>query len=339
MTTIKAFAAKSKKDQLLPFSYEVKTLKPYEVLIDITHCGICHSDIHLIDDDWQRSIYPLVPGHEVVGKIVEVGTMARLKIGDRVGVSWLYSSCLECPTCLSGDTQVCPDRKATCIGHHGGFAKQMTADSRFVYLIPQKLSSAIAAPLLCAGATVYAPMRRLKIQAAHHVAILGIGGLGHLAIMFSKAFGCNVTAISSNKDKKEEAIKFGAQDFITLDELEKNPQKVAMRFDFILATTHADMDWNRVCSTLKPSGTLCFLGRPQDPIVIDPSVAFGSERSITGSAVANRLMIQEMLQFCQDHEIKPQIELMKMSQINEAIERVRQNRARYRIVLEQDNPS
>jgi uncharacterized zinc-type alcohol dehydrogenase-like protein len=336
MTTIEAYAALSTKDQLQPFTYAVKELKPYEVLIEVTHCGICHSDIHLIDDDWQRSIYPLVAGHEVVGKIVEIGSMANIKMHERVGVSWLYSSCLECPTCLSGNNHVCPDRKATCIGHHGGFAKYMTADSRFVYKIPKNLSSAIAAPLLCAGATVYAPIRRLKIQAPHQVAVLGIGGLGHLAIKFCHAFGCKVTAISSMADKKEEAIGFGASDFITLDELKKDLKKTASRFDFILSTTHADLDWNLICSLLKPTGTLCFLGRPHNQMLIDPSIAFGSDRSITGSAVANRFMIQEMLQFCDDHKIEPQIELFKMSNINQAIERVRKNLARYRIVLEQD---
>lgn len=330
---IQAFAAKAAKNRLETFSYSVSDLKPFEVLIEITHCGLCHSDIHLIDNDWKSSIYPLVPGHEVVGTITQKGTEVSWPLGARVGVSWLYSSCLECPTCLSGENQVCPKRKATCIGHHGGFANQMTADSRFIYAIPDGLDSASAAPLLCAGATVYAPLRRWKMQASQKVAVVGIGGLGHLAIQFANAFGCHVTAISSSEDKKHEALSFGAKHFVTLDQLSAHPRELTQSFDLILSTPHGDLDWDLLCSLLTPTGVLCLLGRPSTPIHLNPLASLNGQRCITGSSVASRYIMNEMLNFAAEHKIKPQIELMKMSEVNEAIEKVRQNKARYRIVL------
>ncbi len=294
----------------------------------MTHCGLCHSDLHLIDNDWGKSTYPLVPGHEVVGKIVKKGTDVPLPLGARVGVSWYLSACLECAACLKEDTQACPKKIATCIGHYGGFATHMTADARFVHPIPEGLDSAIAAPLLCAGATVYAPLRRFKVQALHRIAIIGIGGLGHLAIQFASAFGSHVTAISSSMDKKEEALSFGANDFTTVDKL-----TVSAPFDYIFSTVQADLDWDLICSLLTYSGTLCILGRPSKNISVNIA-SLSNRRSITTSSVANRPLLNEMLAFAAEHQIKPKIELMQMAQINEAIERVRQNKARYRIVLQ-----
>lgn len=331
--TIRAFAASSPKSPLEPFSYPRPKLGPFEVLIQITHCGLCYSDVHLIDDDWKRSKYPLVPGHEVVGTVIEKGAEARTELGARVGVSWYRSACLECPYCLVGETPECPDKKWTCLGHHGGFATEMTADSRFIHPIPEGLSSEVAAPLLCAGATVYAPLRRLKVQAPDRVAILGIGGLGHLAIQFAHAFGCTVTAISSSPNKKEEALRFGATHFVTLDQITKAPKEWALKFDYIFSTAHANLDWNLICSLLKCSGTLCLLGRAPSSIQLDPLTSLATPRIVTGSTVANRFLINEMLSFAAEHKIAPQIERMKLSQINEAIAKLRKNQVRYRIVL------
>lgn len=331
--TIYAFAASSPKGALQSFSYPEPILGPFEVLIEITHCGICYSDIHLIDNDWKRSIYPLVPGHEVIGVLIKKGSEVTLPLGERVGVSWLFSSCLQCPTCLSGREQICPTKKATCIGHHGGFARQMTADSRFIYKIPQGIDSAHAAPLLCAGATVYAPLKRFKVQAPDRVAVIGIGGLGHLAIQFANAFGCHVTAISSSPCKEKEARGFGAKQFTTLQAIDSNPTRLRLSFDLILSTVHADLDWELICSLLTTSGTLCLLGKPPSSIRLNPLTSLSNERSVAGSSVASRATIDEMLLFAAEHAITPQIELMAFSQINEAIERVRSNKARYRIVL------
>jgi uncharacterized zinc-type alcohol dehydrogenase-like protein len=329
--TIHAFAAKAPKDPLSPFTYAKPTLAPFEVLIKITHCGLCHTDLHLIDNAWNRTLYPVVPGHEVVGTIVEKGAEAKLSLNTRVGVSWLYSSCLECDTCSTGNTHICPSRKATCIGHHGGFADFITADSRFVYPIPQNLDSALAAPLLCAGATTYAPFRRWKIQAPHRVAIIGVGGLGHVALQFAHAFGCEVTALSSSPSKEKDAKAFGAHHFVLLDEAASK----AGSFDFILSTVDGGLDWNLICSLLKPTGVLCVLGRSPTPITVDTLTGLTAEKVIAGSSVASRFIIKEMLQFAADHNITPKIELMKMSEINQAIQKVRDGKARYRIVLTQ----
>ncbi|HEY4254896.1 MAG TPA: NAD(P)-dependent alcohol dehydrogenase [Chlamydiales bacterium] len=326
---IHAQAALAPSSQLFPFAYAEPSLGPFDVLIEITHCGLCHSDIHLIDDAWKRSIYPLVPGHEVVGNVIKRGASVSLPIGARVGASWLYSACLECSTCLSGENQLCPSKKTMCIGHHGGFSDKMTADSRFVFLIPQKLPSELAAPLLCAGATVYAPLKRWNVQAGKSLAVIGIGGLGHVALQFGKALGCDVTAISSSPEKQKDALRFGANHFFTFEQMKEH----RMKYDFILSTVHHDLDWNSILSSLKPSGTLCFLGRPPQPISLDVSLILSSQRTLTGSSTANRPLMNEMLAFAAQHKIAPQIELMKMSQINEAIQKVRANEARYRIVL------
>ncbi len=331
--TIHAFAAKTLKARLEPFSYPEPALGPYDVLIDITHCGLCHSDLHLIDNDWKKSVYPLIPGHEVIGTISKKGSAVQLSVGTRVGVSWQHSACLECSSCLTADTHFCPKRIATCNGHFGGFASQMTADSRFIYPIPEGLDSAHAAPLLCAGATVYGPFRRLKIQAPDRVAIIGIGGLGHLAIQFANAFGCEVTAISTSPDKEKEAISFGAKRFTTLDRIAANPSELSLYFDYILSTVHADLNGDLICSLLKHTGTLCLLGRPSTPMNISLLSSLSSQRSITGGSVGNRMTIIEMLNFAAEHNISPKIEVMKMSEINEAIAKVRANKARYRIVL------
>lgn len=327
---IHAYAALEPRQPLRPFTYEMGSLKPHEILIKITHCGLCHSDIHLIDDDWKRSIYPLVPGHEIIGTVTKKGAETEsVKMGDRVGVSWNRSACLACPLCFEGDTNICPQKTTTCNGYHGGFADHMIADSRFAFAIPEKLDSAHAAPLLCAGATVYAPMHRFNLQPHHSVAVIGIGGLGHLALQFAAAFGAQVTAISSSPSKEAEAKSFGAHQFLSLNGSPKPNQ-----FDLILSTVSVDLNWNQVLNLLKPKGTLQFVGRPESFAQIDISALISPQRSITGSSTANRALMNDMLAFAARKKIKPKIELLPLAKVNEGIERVKNNKARYRIVLE-----
>lgn len=326
---IQAFAAFSPKESLKPFSYEIKELTPFEVLIKISHTGLCYTDLYMINNDWKRSSYPLVPGHEVVGKVVQKGTSSQIDLGKRVGVSWVKGACLHCENCLQGNTNVCPQKIGSYNkGAFGGFADHIVADSRFVYSIPDSLSSEHAAPLLCAGATMYSPFRRYNISAAHHVAILGIGGLGHLGLQFSKAFGCETTALSSSPSKREEAQKFGADHFHTLNNLPKNPS-----YHFILCTADIDLDWNQMLSLLKPGGSLCFLSRPSKGAHIDFAYLVSTQRQIVGSNNANRFHMKEMLEFCAKKKITPQVELMPLAKINEAIERLKKNEVRYRVVL------
>lgn len=327
---IDAFAAMAPRERLKPFSYEAPSLAPFEILLQISHCGLCHSDIHLIDDDWNRSKYPLVPGHEVIGNIIQKGSSVEtLAIGQRVGVSWLRSACLNCPLCLSGETNICPQKTTSCNGHYGGFATHMIADSRFVFPIPEALPSAHAAPLLCAGATVYAPFRRHQIHGASSVGVIGIGGLGHLALQFAKAFGCEVTALSSSPGKEKEAQSFGADRFCLL-----SSSLSPAEFDFILSTVQADLDWNLIVSLLKPQGTLCFVGRPASAALIEIGPLISGQKTLSGSSTANRALMNEMLLFAARHKIAPQIELLPLSKVNDGIERVKANRARYRIVLD-----
>lgn len=327
---IQGFAAYSARRALEPFSYEAPKLKDYELLIKISHSGLCYTDLYMIDNDWRRSTYPLLPGHEVVGTVLKKGPLAKTALGERVGVSWVKSSCLVCPLCLQGETNICPTKiSAYNNGSYGGFADYMIADSRFVYPIPDGLDSALAAPLLCAGATMYTPFRRFGITAAHHIAILGIGGLGHLGLQFARAFGCETTAISSSPSKEKEAKKFGADHFFSLDTLPDTPL-----FDFLLCTADFALDINQLLSLLQPNGTLIFVSRPSKGAALDFSYLVSTQRKIVGSNNANRFYMNEMLAFAARQKVAPQIEKMPLSEINQAIERLRANRVRYRIVLE-----
>ena len=330
---IHAYAARAASKPLEPFEYSPSELKDDDVEIGIECCGLCYSDVHVIDDDWKVSKYPLVPGHEIVGKIIRKGKNVHLlKLGDRVGVGWQCGACLACEFCMRGDETVCNEKIRTCVDRYGGFADKIVVDSRFAYPIPENLSSQTAAPLLCAGITVYSPFRIYNIQAPQAVAIIGIGGLGHLALQFARAFGCDVTAISSSPEKEQEAKKFGAHHFLSL----KDPsqlKKAANSFDFILSTAHADLDITLLGGLLRPYGKLCFVGLPPSDLKFPARLLISGNRSICGSGTGSRAYMTEMLLFSSRHQIKAQVEVMPMHQLNEAIRRLKANKARYRIVL------
>lgn len=330
---IHAFAAFKAKQPLQPYEYREPKLQPHEVVIQIDYCGLCYSDVHLIDNDWLISKYPLVPGHEIIGTILEKGSQVRgVDQGQRIGVGWQSSSCLSCEHCIGAEETFCTAKERTCIDRFGGFADKIVVDSRFVYSIPEKLDSETAAPLLCGGITVYSPFKIYGVQAPMSVAVIGIGGLGHLALQFGRAFGCDVTAISSSKDKKTEAHAFGASHFISLD-TPSALEKAICSFDFILSTVHADLDWNLIATLLRPKGRLCFVGLPQNDIKIPARLLISGNRSLCGSGTGSRALMQEMLQFAARHQIKAKTELFPLSEINQAIERLKNNKARYRIVL------
>jgi uncharacterized zinc-type alcohol dehydrogenase-like protein len=315
-----------------PFKYDLPKLGPHDVLIDITHCGLCYSDVHLIDDDWSISRFPLVPGHEIIGRVVDVGTEVNdLEVGARVGVGWQSGSCLSCDLCNIGDETLCQEKKRTCVEGHGGFADKIVVDGRFAYPIPDKLDSAEAAPLLCAGITVYSPFKIFGIQAPMKIGVIGIGGLGHLALQFGKAFGCEVTAITSSPSKSQDALKLGASHTLVIsDDLKKH----ANSFDFVLCTTHADLDWNLMISLVKPRGHFCFVGLPKSELKFKARFLVSGGRSVCGSGTGSRHLMKEMLEFAARHDIKPQIERFSMRDLNLALERLRSGHARYRIVLD-----
>lgn len=325
---IHGYAALAPRERLKSFTYDASPLEPFEVLIQVTDCGLCHTDLFMIDDAWHRSTYPLLPGHEIIGTVVKTGSLAALKKGERVGVSWVRSACMQCPQCLRGDTNICLAKEGIYNnGRYGGFADHVVADSRFVFLIPDAIDSAHAAPLLCAGATVYAPLLNYRILPSHSVGVIGIGGLGHLALQFYHAYGCEVSAISSTASKEKEAVDFGADHFYTW---EKPPSP--HQFDFLLCTSDALIDWNFVLTLLRPNGILCFVSRPP-AFTLDPTFLVSPQRRIVGSNNANRALMNEMLAFAARHGIKPKIEKMPLAKVNEALEKIRTNSVRYRIVL------
>ena len=335
MSTIQAQAALSKGAALEAFSYEPQELGPNDIEIEISHCGLCHSDIHLIDDSWSRSKYPQVPGHEIVGTVGALGAAVKhLELGQRVGVGWQRSACLECELCLGGEENLCARQQATCMGHHGGLANRIRIDGRFAFALPPELDSASAAPLLCGGVTVYSPMRRYGIGATSSVAVIGIGGLGHMAIRMLRALGAEITAFSTSPDKKPEALAMGAHHFSSSTDA-REIRKHFGQFDLILSTVAARLDWTTYLQTLRANGTLCLLGIPPGMVMqFPPSLLITGQRSITGSDIGSRATIREMLRFVTRHQIVPQIQRMPMSEANAGLTRLRQNQVRYRLVLE-----
>ncbi len=330
---VNAYAARGPKEQLTPFQYDCVEPQSKELQIEISHCGICHSDIHLIDNDWKNTKYPLVPGHEIVGTVVAVGKEVPASyIGKRVGVGWQRSSCFECEWCLTGHENMCSQADTTTKKHFGGFADRINIDSRFAFPIPDELSSENAAPLLCGGITVFSPLILNDIGALSKVAVVGIGGLGHLAIQFADAFGCEVTAISSSDSKQQEARSLGADHFVLGSDL-KALGDCASSFDIIIVSAAADLDWMTYIKALRPFGKLCFVGVVPSPISIPAGALIHGSKSVCGSNIGDRPAINQMLHFAALHNIKAQVEVVPFSSVNEAIERVRMNKARYRMVL------
>jgi alcohol/geraniol dehydrogenase (NADP+) len=331
---VHAFAALKAKSQLQPFQYDAPLLGIHDVEIKVSHCGICHSDIHLIDNDWMISQYPLIPGHEIIGTVTAIGKAVKeLKIGQRVGVGWQSESCGNCEWCNTGQENLCKENKATCVGRPGGFADMVYTDHRFAFSIPVNLESETAAPLLCGGITVYSPIRIYGVKPHHRVGIIGIGGLGHIALQFAKAIGCDVAAFPTSPSKQPDALRLGATEFINSKD-DKQMKKHIGSFDFILSTVTAPLNWTTFVNLLKPNGKLNFVGAMVGNLEIPVGMLVIGQKSVSGSVIGGRAMIQEMLFFAARHGIKAQTELFRLSDVNAAIEKVRNNQARYRMVLQ-----
>lgn len=330
--TVHSFAAYAACQALRPHEFEPAPLGPRDVEIAITHCGICHSDIHLIDNDWGVSQYPLVPGHEIIGTVRALGDqVSHLEIGQRVGVGWQSGSCGHCEWCVGGDDVNCPWEEATCVGRPGGFADSIRINARFAFPIPQALPSETAAPLLCAGITVYTPLSQ-SVRPPMRVGVVGIGGLGHLALQFAHAFGCEVTAFSTSPDKEAEARRLGAHHFVVSSD-PGQMEKSARSVDFLLSTVSGPLDWPVWLSLLRPRGTLCVVGASASPLNIPAGALIGGSKTIRGSAIGSPAVMTEMLQFATRHGITAEVEILPMSEVNQALDRVRANKARYRMVL------
>ncbi len=333
MAQFQGLAAHAAGAELLPLRYDPGKLGAQEVEIAITHCGVCHSDIHLIANDWGISQYPFIPGHEVIGTVTALGSEVRsLEVGQRVGLGWQSNSCGHCEWCARGLENLCPNSEGTCVHRHGGYADRVRANARFVLPIPDALSSEQAAPLLCAGITVYNPMRIQGVNPSSRVGVVGIGGLGHLAIQFARVFGAEVTAFSTSVAKEEEARSLGAHHFVNSRET-KAMKDVASSLDFLLTTVNADQDWGAYLQTLRPTGALWFVGVPPSPVSVHAFPLISGLRTIGGSPVGSPARIREMLDVAARHGVKATTERFPMDKANEAIEKVKKGKVRYRAVL------
>lgn len=330
---IKAFAATTPGGKLESFEYDPGSLAAGEVEINVEHCGICHSDLSMLNNDWGITQYPFVPGHEVVGTIGAIGAdVTHLKIGQRVGLGWHSDYCCTCRSCLEGDHNLCLTANGTIIGRHGGFAEQVRASAISVVALPDGLDPAKAGPLFCGGITVFNPLIQFDIKPTSKVAVIGIGGLGHMALGFLNAWGCEVTAFTSSDSKREEALQMGAHHILNsrnADEL----TAAAGSFDLILSTVNVKLDWNSYLGTLKPKGRLHFLGATLEPLDLGAMSLITGQLNVSGSPVGSPASIAKMLDFAALHQLDPVTEHFRFDQVNQAIEYLESGKARYRIVL------
>jgi uncharacterized zinc-type alcohol dehydrogenase-like protein len=333
MSEIRGFATHAAGAQLLAYKYSVGELGPHEVEVKISHCGVCHSDLHLIDNDWGMSKYPFIPGHEIVGIVTAVGSeVADRKAGERVGIGWQADSCGVCEWCRQGDEHLCPKSQPTCIGRNGGYADSIRVNARFAIPVPNALDSENVAPLLCGGITVYSPLRNLLARPSSRVGVIGIGGLGHMALQFARAFGCEVTAFSTSKDKEKEARELGAHHFVNTRD-NGGLKKAAGSLDLILSTVSADQDFQSFVGALRPKGTLVILGASPSPLQIAGFSLILGQKAVAGSPTGSPRVLIEMLDVAARHKVKAITERFAMKDANKAVDRVKKNQVRYRAVL------
>lgn len=343
MIQVKAFAAYDAETPLKPFEFERKEVGANQVQIEILYSGVCHSDIHTAKGDWGPAIYPLVPGHEIVGRIVKIGdNVKNFKVGELAGVGCFVDSCRHCQSCLEGEEQYCDEgmtgtynsyERGTKIPTYGGYSTTITVDEKYTLHVSDKLPLSGVAPLLCAGITTYSPLRHLNVGKGHKVAVLGLGGLGHMAVKFAASFGAEVTMLSSSPSKEADAKKLGAHHFA----LTSNPEVMASlvnSFDFILNTVSATHDYNTYLNLLKKNGTMIVVGAPPVPSTVQSFTLIGKRRSIMGSLIGGIAETQEMLDYCAEHNIVSEVEVINMDYINEAYERMEKSDVKYRFVID-----
>ncbi len=343
MIPVKGYAAQNSKTPLAPFKFDRRELKPHDVLIDIMYCGVCHSDIHMVRDEWGGSIYPLVPGHEIVGKVNRVGTeVKKFKTGELAGVGVLVDSCRTCTSCKQGLEQYCEvhwvptysglemDMKTVT---YGGYSNQIVTDENYVLRISGKLKLEGVAPLLCAGITTYSPLRHWKVGRGHKVGVVGLGGLGHMAVKFASSLGAEVTMLSTSDSKRADAKRLGAAHFInTKDENAFNENK--NQFEIIINTISAPHDINNYVSLLKLDGTMVMVGIPPEDPSISVSGLISKRKTIAGSMIGGMKETQEMLDYCTEKNIVSDVEVIAMKDINSAYERMIKGDVRYRFVID-----
>jgi uncharacterized zinc-type alcohol dehydrogenase-like protein len=332
---VKAYAAKAPGEPLVPFEYEMGEIGDNQVDIDVSSCGICHSDLSMLENNWEITEYPFVPGHEIAGTIREVGKgVTHLNPGQKVGLGWFAQSCMTCQQCLSGNHNLCPDAIGTIVGRHGGFSDRVRAHKGWVIPLPTGINVDTAGPLFCGGITVFNPIVQNKISPTDRVAVVGIGGLGHMALKFLKAWGCEVTAFSTSPDKESAARDLGAHHFVNTTD-SGALAKLAGQFDMILVTVNVALDWDAYIGALSPKGKLHIVGAaPSVEAAVFPMIL--GQRSFGGSPLGSPATMASMVEFAARHGIEPVTEAFPMSKVNDAIEKLRTGKPGHRIVLEND---
>lgn len=340
---VRAYAASSATSELTPFAFERRSPGPKDVQIEIAYCGICHSDIHQARNHWGFSMYPMVPGHEIVGKVTAIGSQVeKFKVGDAVGVGCLVDSCRECKSCKDGLENYCDvgfvgtysslERDGKTVTQ-GGYSTGIVVDEGFVLKIPSNLDLAAAAPLLCAGITTYSPLRYVGLSRGHKLGVLGLGGLGHMAVKLGASFGAEVTVLSGSPSKEADAKRLGAQHFALTSNADAMI-KLAGHFDFILDTVSAKHDINQALNLLKREGTLIMVGASEKPLDLAVFSIIFKRRKIMGSLIGGIRETQEMLDHCGKHNITCDIEMIRADQINDAFEKTLKSQVKYRFVID-----
>ncbi len=336
MSEIHALAARDTSGKLSPYSFDPGPLGDEQVEIEVRYCGICHSDLSMATNEWGFTAYPFVPGHEAVGRVVATGPAAKsVREGQTVGLGWNSGSCLHCRPCLTGDQNMCVSLEQTIIGRPGAFATRVRCHWLWAIPLPEGVDPAKAGPLFCGGITVFNPLVQFDVRPTHRVGVIGIGGLGHLALQFLNKWGCHVTAFTSSASKAEEAKKMGAADVIDTHSGDAL-KKAARQFDFILSTVNVNLDWGAYISALAPKGRLHVVGAAPEPIPVSAFSLLTAQRQVSGSPSGAPATVAQMLDFCARHAIAPITEEFPMSQANQAMEHLRAGHARYRIVLKND---
>jgi len=339
----KAYAAFNSKEPLGPFQFQRRSTGAQDVKLDILYAGVCHSDIHQVREEWGNAIFPMVPGHEIVGRVTEVGgEVKKFKVGDLVGVGVFVDSCRECPECKAGLEQYCVNGMTATYNSYerdgktptyGGYSTDIVTHERYVVSVSEKLNLEGVAPLLCAGITTYSPLRHWKVGKGHKVGVLGLGGLGHMAVKFAASFGAEVTMLSTSASKEADAKKLGAHHFV----LTSGPdalKKLNRHFDFIIDTVAAPHDIAGYLTTLRTNGVLICVGLPTENISIPPFDLVGARRSVVGSMIGGIAETQEMLDYCAEHLITSDVEVINAQQVNEAYDRVVKGQVKYRFVID-----
>jgi alcohol dehydrogenase (NADP+) len=343
MIQSRGYAAQEARARLAPFQFERRDPRPHDVVVEIQYCGVCHSDIHQVRNEWNEGVYPMVPGHEIVGRVVGIGaSVKKFKVGDTAGVGVMVDSCRVCESCKAGEEQYCEtgavgtyngrDRQTGDITF-GGYSNNIVADEAFVFKIPPKLNPAGVAPLLCAGITTYSPLRYWKVSRGQKVGVVGLGGLGHMALKFAHSLGAHVVQFTTSPSKKDDALRLGADEVVLSNDSGAMKAQGAS-FDFILDTVSAPHDIDIFLSMLKRNATMALVGLPDRPLTVQPAILSGKRVALSGSSIGGLAETQQMLDYCGEQGIVSDIEVIPIQQIDEAFERVLKSDVKYRFVID-----